>query len=180
MVDLAEIQTAYYMVAATGVLVAAAFYIMNLRETTRNRRATFANNLMQNMQNPEWQQNYMEALNMQWSDFEDFKRKYDSSISEESYGRRMSVWSNWDILGWQLRRGLVDVDSFTELWALGAVMSWRKFKPGVEGYRGWQYPKGTFRDWEYLAGVLEKKMMDDDPDFAKKMDTFFTTPPVNQ
>ena len=37
MVDLAEIQAAYYMVAATGVLEAAVFYILNLRISQRNQ-----------------------------------------------------------------------------------------------------------------------------------------------
>ena len=35
MVDMAQIQTAYYMVAATGVLVAAVYYVMTLRTTQR-------------------------------------------------------------------------------------------------------------------------------------------------
>ena len=35
MVDLAEIQTAYYLVAATGVLVAAIYYISNIRATRK-------------------------------------------------------------------------------------------------------------------------------------------------
>jgi len=39
MVDLAEIQAAYYMVAATGVLVAAVYYVMTLRTTQRNMKA---------------------------------------------------------------------------------------------------------------------------------------------
>jgi hypothetical protein len=39
MVDLAEIQAAYYMVAATGVLVAAIYYVLNLRNTIDNRKA---------------------------------------------------------------------------------------------------------------------------------------------
>jgi len=38
MVDLAEIQAAYYMVAATGVLVAAIYYMMTLRTTQRNMK----------------------------------------------------------------------------------------------------------------------------------------------
>jgi hypothetical protein len=45
MVTIEEIQAAYYMVAATGVLVAAAFYILNIRETMRNRRGTFSSNV---------------------------------------------------------------------------------------------------------------------------------------
>jgi len=39
MVDLVEIQAAYYMVAATGVLVAAGYYVLNMRTQTRTREA---------------------------------------------------------------------------------------------------------------------------------------------
>jgi hypothetical protein len=37
LVSFEEIQAAYYMVAATGVLVAAIFYILNLRISQRNQ-----------------------------------------------------------------------------------------------------------------------------------------------
>ena len=39
MVSLAEVQTAYYMVAATGVLAAAIYYIVNMRTTLQTRQA---------------------------------------------------------------------------------------------------------------------------------------------
>ena len=39
MVELAEIQAAYYMVAATGVLVAAIYYVFNMRATLQTRQA---------------------------------------------------------------------------------------------------------------------------------------------
>jgi hypothetical protein len=37
MVDLAQLQAAYYMVAATGVLVAAAYYVMNIQTNKKNQ-----------------------------------------------------------------------------------------------------------------------------------------------
>jgi hypothetical protein len=37
LVDLAEIQAAYYMLAATGVLVAAIYYIINMRFNMKAR-----------------------------------------------------------------------------------------------------------------------------------------------
>ena len=46
MVSFEEIQTAYYMVAATGVLVAVAYYIFNLREVGLSRRISFTNNFI--------------------------------------------------------------------------------------------------------------------------------------
>ena len=39
MVGLTEIQTAYYMVAATGVLIAAVYYVLNMRVTLQTRQA---------------------------------------------------------------------------------------------------------------------------------------------
>ncbi|MGD0805670.1 MAG: hypothetical protein ABSA11_16535 [Candidatus Bathyarchaeia archaeon] len=55
-----------------------------------------------------------------------------------------------------------------------------KFKPIIEGYRGWEYPKDAFSDLEYLANALSKRFSDSDPDFMKKVNTFFTTATVNQ
>jgi hypothetical protein len=50
MVELFEIQSAYYMVAATGVLVAAIYYIMNMRYNMKAREMeicqTFCFNLL--------------------------------------------------------------------------------------------------------------------------------------
>ena len=38
MVDLVGIQAAYYMVAATGVLVAAIYYVLNMRNAEKLRK----------------------------------------------------------------------------------------------------------------------------------------------
>ena len=51
MVDLAEIQAAYYMVAATGVLVAAIYYIYNMRTSQRIMKTTLETRQMQMFMN---------------------------------------------------------------------------------------------------------------------------------
>jgi len=180
MVDLAEIQAAYYMVAATGVLVAAAYYVLNMRETSRNRRSNMANTYMQYFNTDEFQLKWMEVLNMQFSDFEDFKRKYDSSVNPQSYAKRMAIWNIWDSIGRQVREGFIDLDDLGSSSEASAVMAWRKFKPIIEGYRGWQMPKDAWSNFEYIANICQKRLRDRDPEFMKKMDTFFTTPGVAQ
>jgi hypothetical protein len=179
-VSIEEIQAAYYMVAATGVLVAAGFYVMNLRETMKNRRAALANNMQQTIETEDWQKRFMNTLNMQWSDFEDFKRKYDSSVDVESYARRFSVLITYDNYGQQFRLGVIDLDAFSDVWALGIVCCWIKFKEIVEGYRKWQYPKGAFTDFELLANALKKKMIDSDPEFLKKINLLLETQSMKQ
>ncbi|MGD0805669.1 MAG: hypothetical protein ABSA11_16530 [Candidatus Bathyarchaeia archaeon] len=99
MVDLSEIQAAYYMVAATGVLVAAVYYTLNMRETAKNRRATFANTMLQSTLTEEWNLRHIEVMNMHWNDFEDFKRKYDSSVDPQIYAKRLSIWASDDRIG---------------------------------------------------------------------------------
>ena len=69
MVDLVEIQATYYMVAATGVLVATMYYIMNLRETRRNGRITLTNNLIQMFFKSESNRITIELLHTEWTDY---------------------------------------------------------------------------------------------------------------
>jgi len=87
------------MVAATGVLVAAVYYTLNMRETAKNRRATFANTMLQSTLTEEWNLRHIEVMNMHWNDFEDFKRKYDSSVDPQIYAKRLSIWASDDRIG---------------------------------------------------------------------------------
>ena len=41
MVDLALLQSVSYIAGALGVCVAAVYYVLNLRETTKNRRISY-------------------------------------------------------------------------------------------------------------------------------------------
>jgi len=88
MVSIEEIQAAYYMVAATGVLVAAVFYVLNLRETTKNRRITLTNTMMQPFMSEEGNRLFIDLVNMKWSDLDDFMLRYDSKTNPENYAKR--------------------------------------------------------------------------------------------
>ena len=180
MVDLAEIQAAYYMVAATGVLVAAAYYVLNIRETMKNRRATTTNNIQQSFLTEEWQRRFLEVMSMQWSDFEDFRKRYDSSVNPQSYVKRNSLLVQYDNLGRQYRSGIIDLDAFGSVSAYALVLTWFKFKSIIETYRGLEYPRDGFSDFEYLAEAFEKRLADTDPDFMKKILSIRWTPKIDQ
>ena len=171
MVDLAEIQAAYYMVAATGVLVAAVFYVVNLRETSKNRQATTSNNIQQLFLTEEWQQRFLEVMSMQWTDFNDFKKKYDSTVNPQSSVKRNSILVQYDNLGRQYRSGIISLNAFGSVSAYALVLTWLKFKPIIEGYRGVEYPKDGFSDFEYIADAFVKRLTDSDADFMKTIDT---------
>ncbi|TFH15016.1 hypothetical protein E4H04_09185 [Candidatus Bathyarchaeota archaeon] len=167
--SLADIQAAYYMVAATGVLVAAVFYIVNLRETTRNRKATFASNQLQFSGSVEWQQLMLEVWEMKWSDFGDFMKKYDSSANPELAAKRLAYLARYDAIGRQVKAGLFSLDDIGALSGYNLVATWLFFKPIIEGYRRIEFPTNAYSEFEYVANAMMKKLTDDDPDFPRKV-----------
>jgi hypothetical protein len=161
MVTIEEIQAAYYMVAATGVLVAAIFYILNLRtqqenlkETTRNRRATFTYNIMQPFTTKEFAKDWLNLLAMRWEDFEDFQKKYDSRVNPNNFALRLSYWNLCDSVGYQYRSGLIDIDTVYNVYGNWISLIWRKFEPVIKEYRKTDFSKGSYENFEYLANAI--------------------------
>jgi hypothetical protein len=87
MVDLSEIQAAYYMVAATGVLVAAIYYVMNMRasrktqelaqktqeQTLETRQAQLFIQLYTTFTSYEFKTKWNDIMHVwQWKDFKDY------------------------------------------------------------------------------------------------------------
>jgi len=157
------------MVAATGVLVAAVFYIVNLRETTRNRKATFASNQLQFSGSVEWQKLGMDVFSMKWSDFDDFKKKYGWPANPELAAKRLAYLARYDAIGRQVRAGLFSLDDIGALSGYNLVATWLFFKPIIEGYRRTEYPTYAYSEFEYVANAMMKKLTDDDPDFPRKV-----------
>jgi hypothetical protein len=166
MVDLALLQHISYIAGAMGVCVAAAYYIMNLRETTRNRRVTLTTTLMQSFISEEGSKRFIDLLNMEWKDYDDFYRKFDSSVNPNNFAMRNTVWNICDILGFQYMSGLLDLGTLWSACNSAVPAAWDKFGPIIEEYkkRGEMYSH-TYEYFEYLAYELSKIMADTDPSY---------------
>jgi hypothetical protein len=110
MVDLVVLQSLSYVAAAIGVCVAAFYYTLTLRETTRNRKIAYTTNFMQSFYSKENSRRFIDLLDMQWKDFDDFYKKYDSRVNPENFADRWSFLGMLDVLGYQYKAGLVDID----------------------------------------------------------------------
>jgi hypothetical protein len=188
MVDLAEIQAAYYMVAATGVLVAAVFYILNLRISQKNQEISQKNqelmlkaqqqtlearqmglieNITSQLFNEDGMKRYYELMNFNWKDYDDFERKYGSDFNVEATAKRFAAWTSFNSLGIMLRKGMVEAEDLYDLGVHGGISFWWKYQPIIEEnrrrYNGSQYLK----DYEFMVGELERVAMVRDPSFVK-------------
>ncbi|MCX6649775.1 MAG: hypothetical protein NTV61_10380 [Candidatus Bathyarchaeota archaeon] len=172
MVDLVEIQAAYYMVAATGVLVAAIYYILNMRATQRNmnltletRRISLIDNLTTRIMNKEGMRNYFELMNYEWKDYEDFERKYGSDNNVDATATRYSLLIDYNSMGVMFRKGLIRIEDLYDMGIIGVVFLWAKYKPIIEEGRRRYNGKNYLRDFEYLAGEILSYVKASDTDY---------------
>jgi hypothetical protein len=163
MVDLAEIQAAYYMVAATGVLVAAAYYVMNIRTTHRNMKTTLDTRqaqlymaIYQDLTSTETIDKFIKILNMQFKDFDEYERKYGSDNNPDFFTTRYSYVQKMNSIGWLVKQGLIDKMWIYEIYGWNIIWTWKKME-FVTKETEKHYGVFGSSDWfEYLYNEMKK------------------------
>ena len=172
MVDLAEIQTAYYMVAATGVLIAAIFYILNLRISQRNqelmlkaqeqsaraqqqtletRQAQMFMNIYQQTTSKDFTSAYNKFISSQWENYSESRELFQKKEFADDF---YILGMYFEGLGVLVKEGYLPI-RLVALLLTGMTRSfWEKLKPIVDearvdmGYVRW------FSETEYLYDEL--------------------------
>jgi hypothetical protein len=167
MVDLALLQSVSYIAGAVGVLVAAVFYILNMRETTRNRRMALTNTLLQNFTSEEGSRRWVELMQMEWKDFDDYLRKYDSSVNPDNYAKRNMTWNTCDIIGYQYLSGQLDLGTLWSICNNAVPMAWEKFGPIIKEFKRRGVSNSLmWSNFEYLAYEMSKARAERDPGYG--------------
>jgi hypothetical protein len=135
MVELAEIQFAYYMLAATGVLVGAIYYILSLRYNMKVREMEICRVSASDYASDQGMQRYAIMMTMEWKDYEDFVEKYGYS-HPEMFGKWASQFFMWEALGTLLKRKIIKAETIYVLGGYGAIAAWKKYKDIVQRERG--------------------------------------------
>jgi hypothetical protein len=93
----------------------------------------------------------LDLLSMDWTDFEDFKNKYDHRADPENARMRLAVWNRFETIGMLCQEGLLDIKTLYAV--VGGVLQvlWFKFKPVIEMYRETEYDQLAYSHFEYLA-----------------------------
>jgi hypothetical protein len=157
MVELAEIQAAYYMVAATGVLVAAAYYILNLRQTIENRKAQLFLQLYSQYYNKDWLESLRKTTyEMRFKDPHEFMEKYGPEINPEAYKGFDMLSHYFEGAGVMVKRGLIDPSMVSDLLAEEFFDYWEKYSPIFINYRKEVNNPRVCENQEYLYDLLKR------------------------
>jgi hypothetical protein len=169
------LQPVSWVAAAMGVCVAAFYYVMNLRETTKNRRGTLTNVLIQPFTTKEFATTWIGFAKMKWDNFEDFQKKYDSRVNPENYAARVSFWNLCDSIGYQYRTGLIDIGTIYSVAGTWISGGWLLFGDVIKEFRKSDYPRDEYENFEYLAEVLMKMRAQRDADWKRKYEQTWST-----
>ena len=169
MVSFEEIQTVYYMVAATGVLIAAVFYILNLMISQRNqeimlkaqehtletRQAQLLMSVLNRWTETEYNKKWQTTLwNMSWSDYDDKMKRYpwgSLELIEEG-----TLWNYFESIAVLVEVGLIDIKILSKLVAGDLIQFWEKFGPPMIEMRKRRGLSALYIHTEYLYNELKK------------------------
>ena len=173
MVDLAEIQAAYYMVAATGVLVAAAYYVMNINNLQKSQKITL-------------ETRYAQVFNMIFSPAiskEGLKHvytiqrnlftsveEYNELIKNKEFAEADLFWRQiYESGGAYVREGAIPIRYFAEMNAWFHLWMWEHYKEVIYEQRKIRQINNFYYQWEYLYNTL-KEYLAEHPELAPSRD----------
>jgi len=192
MVDLVEIQAAYYMVAATGVLIAAVFYILNLRISQKNQELMLKSQeqsvraqqqtletrqaqMFMNIYNQTTTKDFTTAWNLYSSrEWRNYKEYRDLIQGKEFVNAFTVLGMYYEGLGVLVREGYLDVRLIALLMCGMTRHFWEKLIPVKDEFR----VEIGFGRWmsetEYLYGEL-MKYLEGHPELQTEMKKWPTT-----
>jgi len=155
-----EIQTISILFASAGVLVAAVYYLMQIRHQTKMRQTDLLVRLAPwlSMSSGEFLRAYVKVLNLEFKDYDDFIRKYGPPLAEKPEQMAlMTVGNYFEAVGTLLRRKLLDVDLVWDYWGETYIAYWQKTRCYIEGIRR-EVNQPEFGDAsEYLFNEMHKR-----------------------
>jgi hypothetical protein len=144
-----------------SISIASFYYISTLRNTRRNqelqletRQAQLFTQYALNFNTVDNLRNYIEILNWEWEDYNDFETKYGSDIDTQAWAMRTSLWASFNYIGKLLKEDLISLDLTYNLLSDSAIWQWAKWKDIIEEQRKRYYSSDFMAEWEYLSAEL--------------------------
>jgi hypothetical protein len=179
MVDLTLLQSVSYIAGASGVCVAAIFYVLNLRISQKNqeisqrnmkttletRKLQFVTSITNQLLSEEGQKRFGELLNMEWKDYDDFEKKYGSDYNMDNYAKRMSVWNTYNTLGMLVREKLIEPEVLYSITGTNPLLMWSKFKDLIAEWQKRYGGGDTLSDFKFLSNEILRIALSKDPSY---------------
>ena len=158
LVDVGLLQTLSYVAAAIGVCVAAAYYVMTLRNQSKTRQAQLFMQIHAQWRDRAFIKRFFDVLNIwEWNYWEDFWAKYGQVSNEDAFITVIEIAWYFEGVGQLLRDGLIDIRLVDAMYSDRVIRLWEKSLPIVVGLREMYRNPDYYGNYEYLYNELKKR-----------------------
>jgi hypothetical protein len=153
---LETLQTLLTFLTLISIPVGVIYHIMTLRNTRKNQELQLETRslqlfmqLYQDMSSPENVKTWVEIMNWEWNDYDDWTRKYVEK-NQEAYAKRASVFRRYNTMGIFLRDNRIDSELLYDYVGTSVIGTWDK-------YGRLRNDRPELLQWfEYLADEMKK------------------------
>ena len=146
----------YLPLVLTGLGITASifYYSMTLRNQNRTRETQWITQLLQRKIDQQAMVQFMEIMDAEWNDYEDFMRKYDSSVDLKHAATRNAQWSFYEMLGELVEDNRLDVDLVYKFFNMRCLLMWFKYETVIKEIRKGPLDRDYMDNFEVLAGKM--------------------------
>ena len=157
MIDPVSLSMIRDVVTIFGVIAGFSYYIMVVRNANKARQIQLISQFSGSA-SEEMQKIGIQLIALEWSDYDDFERKYGSDVNPDNFAMRYAFWSRFNQLGYMLHINIIDIETLQGIFggAGGPLWQWHKFESIIKEQRLRYKLPDLFAWWEYLADEMRK------------------------
>ena len=157
MVDILLLQTVSTLVTSAGLLIAALYYVLQIRHQTKMRQMDIVMRLYSTFISKELTEAGMLVGWSEYKDYNDFVKKYGQMGPEKPMWVALTQTSNFfNEVGMLLHREFINTEIVDELFGYRIAFFWERLKPVIDDMRR-QINPGVGEWFEYLYDEMKKR-----------------------
>jgi hypothetical protein len=158
-----SVETISIVFTGLSVSLAAFYYVSTLRNAQKTQRLALESRqtqifmqVYQQLNSEESFRTFAELMNLECENYDEFLRKYDSSVNPNNFGKRSHIWWSYNTIGVLLHEGLIEPDLVFKLLGPLVVQQWKKWSSIIEEIRERENVPENLKMFEYLYGEMRK------------------------
>jgi len=144
-----------------SVIAAAIYYVFISTNTIKTRKAQLFMQIYNSFQRQEFLKQFIEIMNLQWTDFEDYWQKYGMINNPEEASKIHSIGTYLEGIGVLVKRKLIDLELVDELMTGIIERYWEKMEPMIIAQRELLDWPEAYEWTEYLYKKIKQKKSKD-------------------
>ena len=145
-----DIQTASIAVASTGVLIAAIYYVLQIRNQTKIRQTDLVMRLYSTFGSKEFQDAWTRIESIEFKNYDEYMKKC-------GLGDYAQCATFFEGIGVLLQKKLIDINLVDALFSVPLKFMYERMKPIIEGNREQLHNQRVFEHFEYLYNEMKKR-----------------------